>query len=158
MASYDRKFDVVRPSLDRLVRTPLEVADAALINPQNANAIIDGEFVTHDANYKFIRATDPALPCFATLEWRGDYGVQASKKLSTLYIGGYEADTLVFDPTTLTLGSPLMLGTVNTAATGSVNRSGIVDHDAVATKLVLGYVTRLPATNGNRLRFLQVMV
>ncbi|RLA42221.1 MAG: hypothetical protein DRQ64_00090 [Gammaproteobacteria bacterium] len=157
MASFDRQFEVVRPSLDKLTRMSLEVADGRLLDPSNTAVVpfIDGEFAQEDATYKWVRAADFARPSSAILEWRGDTGVQASRKLSVLRVGGYEADTIVFDPALTTLGAAVQVGVVNNAASGSVNRAGLI---ASGGGLILGYITRVSASNGGRLRFLQTQV
>jgi hypothetical protein len=159
MSSFDRKFEIVLPTLDRLSRMPLEVNDLGLINPQGTSPVplIDGELVFLSSTGKYIRATDPTVPSFFVIEDRGDYGVQASRKMSAV-IGphGFVANTLVFDPVTVTtLGQALMLGTVNNAAVGSVNRAGLVAQ--TGTNRRLGFVLRLPATNRNLLQFISAM-
>lgn len=158
MASYDRKFAVVQPTLDRLSRKTLEVSDTRLLDPNNVAVVplIDGELVFVDATYKWIRATDAAKPSFFTIEDRGDYGVQASRKLSAIMGGGaFECDTIVYNTGLTTLGAGVQLGTVNNSLSGSVNRSGLI---ASAGGLVIGYVMRTAATNGGLLRILQTMV
>ncbi len=157
MASYDRKFEVIAPTLDKLTRLPLEVETLGLLNPQGTNPVplIDGELVALGATGKYIRATNASAPAFFSIEDRGDYGVQASRKLSAL-IGppGYIANTIVFDPANLVLGSPLMAGTVNTVATGSVVRRGLILDTG---SLRLGYVIKVPGINRNLLQFISVM-
>jgi hypothetical protein len=158
MASYDRKFEIVQPTLDRLTRKPLEVADVRLLDPHNLAVVplIDGELVQVNATYKWARAADAAAPSFFTLEDRGDTGVQASRKLSAIMGGGaFECDTIVYNTGLVTLGAAVQLGTVNNSLSGSVNRAGLV---ASAGGLVLGYVMRTAATNGGRLRILQTLV
>lgn len=155
MASFDRQFEVVRPSLDKLTRANLEVADTALLDPQSTSplALIDGEFVQENGNYKLVRATSTTRPAYAVIDDRGDTGVQASRKLSILRVGGYEANTIVFDPTLITLGAPVMIGSVTL---GGGARAGLIAHTGV--NFVIGYITRLAASNGGRLRFLQTGV
>jgi hypothetical protein len=158
MASYDRKFEVIQPTLDRLVRKPLEVADLRLLDPTNTVVVplIPGELVFLDSTYKWIRATDAAKPSFFSIEDRGDYGVQASRKLSAIMGGGaFECDTIVYNTAIVTVGAAVQLGTVNNSLSGTVNRAGLV---ASAGGLVLGYVTRPAATNGGLLRILQTLV
>lgn len=153
MATYDRRFEVINPtSWDRIMRPNMEVADPDLLNPTISGKVplIDGEFVTENSDYKLVRATDPAAPAYAYLEWRGDMGVQASRKAAILKGGTYEADTIVFDDTSLVLHSPLMTGTVTI---NGLARSGLVLR--TSTNLIIGYVTRLPGANGGRLRFIQ---
>lgn len=158
MASYDRKFEVVQPTLDRLVRKPLEVADVRLLDPTNTAVVplIDGELVFMDSTYKWARASNAAHPSFFAIEDRGDTGVQASRKLSAIMGGGaFEADTIVYATALTTLGAAVQLGTVNNTLSGSVNRAGLV---ASAGGLILGYVTKVAANNGSRLRILQTLV
>lgn len=158
MASYDRQFEVIMPSLDRLVRKPLEVADAGLLDPTGTSPVplIDGELVQVNASYQWARGTTTTSPSHFTIEDRGDYGVQASKKLSAILAGGFEADTVVFDTAVTTLGAALMAGNVSNALSGSVTRRGLVAH--TSTNVVIGYVMRPHASNNNKLRFLQVAV
>jgi hypothetical protein len=158
MSTNDRKFEVVFPtSWDRLMRPAMEVADKDLLNPNISGKVplMDGEFVTEDSSYKLVRATDQTalVPAYAFLEWRGDYGMQAAGKAAILKGGTYEADTIVYDATSLVLHSPLMTGA---ATVGGQTRSGLILR--TGSNLIIGYVTRLAITNGGRLRFLQTAV
>jgi len=155
MASFDRQFEVVAPDLSVLFRKPLEVADLGLLDPESTSPVplIDGEFVQLNAAYKYIRSVDPTKLSYATIEDRGDYGVQASRKLSALFLGSYEADTVVFNSALTTLGAPLMIGAVTI---GGLVRAGLVAH--TGSNIIIGYVNRTAATNGGRLRFQQVAV
>jgi len=158
MASYDRKFEVIQPTLDRLVRKPLEVADPRLLDPTNTAVVpfIPGELVQLDSLYKWVRASAAAAPSYFTISDRGDFGVQASRKLSAIMGGGaFECDTIVYNTALVAVGAALQLGTVNNSLSGSVNRAGLV---ASAGGLVLGYITRPAATNGGLLRILQTLV
>ncbi len=154
MADFDRQFEVVAPDLTMLYRKPLEAADTGLLDPTGTSPVplIDGEFVQLNASYQWIRATDTTQLSYVCIEDRGDYGVQASRKLSALFIGGYEADTIVFDSALTTLGAPVMHGDVTV---GGATRRGLIAH---ATDLVVGYITRTAANNGGRLRFQQTLV
>ena len=157
MASYDRKFEIIRPTLDRLMREPLEVSDARLVDPNNTAVVplIDGELVQVTAEYKWNRASDNDVPSFFCIEDRGDYGVQASKRLTAIMGPSFVADTIVYDTALVTLGEDVMIGTVSNTLSGSVNRAGLV---AVSAGLVLGYVLRVAANNGGRLRIIQTLV
>jgi hypothetical protein len=152
MASYDKRFEILRPtSWDRLLRSAQEVADKDLLNPNVSGKVplIDGEFVTENSEYKLIRPTSNDVPAYAYLEWRGALEVQAAGKASVVKGGPYEADTIVFDSTSLVLHSRLMQGDVTV---GGATRRGLLLR--TASNLVMGYVTRLPASNGGRLRFI----
>lgn len=158
MASFDRKFEVIQPTLDRLIRKPLEVSDLRLLDPTNTVVVplIPGELVQLDSTYKWIRAAAAAQPSFFSVEDRGDYGVQASRKLSAIMGGGaFECDTIVYNTGLTTVGAAVQFGVVNNSLSGSVNRAGLV---ASAGGLVLGYITRPAAVNGGLLRILQTLV
>lgn len=162
MASYDRKFEVTYPTLDKLSRMPLEVETPGLLNPQGTNPVplIDGEMVFMGVTGKYIRALVNTAPCWPTIEDRGDYGVQASRKLSVL-IGppSYVANTIVFTPNVnLILGANLMLDpAVNDVTTGSVVRSGLKLWDGGATHLRLGFIIKVPAINRNLLQYISAV-
>ena len=158
MASFDRKFEIILPTLDRLSRMPLEVADLGLINPQGTSPVplIDGELVFVNSSFKWARATDAAKPSFFVIEDRGDYGVQASRKMSAV-VGptGFVANTIVFDTAIAALGQSPMLSTVNNAPVGSVNPASLVPPAGANRRL--GFVLRLPATNKNLLQFMSAL-
>lgn len=158
MSTSDKKFEVVYPtSWDRLMRPSLEVADKDILNPTVPSPkvpLMDGEFLTENSEYKLVRASDPLAPSYAWLEWRGDLGVQGAGKGAVLKGGTYEADTIVFDPASLVLHSPLMISA--SVMVAGLARSGLVLR--TGSNFIIGYVTKLPATNGGRLRFLQTGV
>jgi hypothetical protein len=77
-----------------------------------------------------------------------------------LFRGEYEADTRVFDAS-VALGSGAAITTVlqplkvATITVGSRNYVGLVGHGGSSdASPVVGYVTRLPASNGGKLRFI----
>jgi hypothetical protein len=155
MASFDRKFEIIAPDLAMITRMPLEVADRRLVDPTNTDVVplIDGEFVQLNTTNQFRRADNLTHLSYALLEERGDYGVQASRKLAVAFIGGYIADTIVFDSGLTTLGAPVMHGNLTI---GGSTRRGLVAH--TSTNLVIGYVLRTASSNGGRLRFQQTLV
>ena len=157
MSSNDKKFEIVSPTdWSRLARPGMQVADKDLLNPMVASPkvpLMDGEFLSENSEYKLVRATDQLAPAYALIEWNGAYETQASGKVATLRGGTYEADTIVFDGASLVLHSPLMHGDVTV---GGLTRRGLLLR--TASNLILGYVTKLPASNGGRLRFLQTAV
>lgn len=158
MAEFDRRFEILHPTFDRLNIQNLEVADTDLLNPGSTTPVplIDGEFVQVDANFKYVRGVTAnfAQPSFATVEWRGDQGVQASRKLAAVVGSSYWADTIVWDGSPA-LGDALEMATLNNARFGSVDRAGL---RTATTGLVLGFAMRLPGSNGGRLRFVQTLV
>lgn len=158
MADFDRRFEIIHPTMDRLDMQDLEAADPDILKPDSTSpvALIDGELVQVDANFKYVRGTTAnfAQPSFFAVEWRGDYGVQASRKLAACVAGGFWADTIVWDGA-ITLGERLEMATITNARFGGVARAGLRAFTAGA---VMGYAMRLPGSNGGRLRFVQTLV
>lgn len=135
-------------------RRPFELATPALLNPNNANPLLDGEFLELTANYRMERGTGtPALvPSFAFAAERGRYETQAIQKGPFLYLGDYEADTLIFDGTGITaVGQQVEVNNVTIG--GVAGKRGLVIFTAGKS---IGWVTRLPAANNNFLRFIRV--
>lgn len=139
--------------VERVDRKDLVLADRTLASPSNANPLLDGEFLEYDGNKKAIRAGGDILS-WAVWAERGRTDVQALGRVPVLYMGTYEADTLIFDGAALTHGAALM---VDNVTIDTLTKSGLRLHGGGA-ELVIGYVTRLPAINGNRLRFMQTLV
>lgn len=158
MATYDRKFEIIQPSWDNLIRLPLKVANDELVNPNSTAVVplIAGEFVQVDAQHRWARGSDNTKPAHAVLEWRGDYGVQASRKLAVA-MGTYVADTIVYNTSISTVGGALSTGAVNNANTGSVARWGLITHPG-GSAVTVGYVMRLPSGGDNLLRFVTTAV
>ena len=148
--SVDRKFEVLRPTLDRLVRTSIEVGDLGLINPLGVTPVplVDGELVQMVGG-KLVRATDAARPSFFSLEDRGDAGVQATRHMAAIVGGGgFWINTVLFNAGLTTEGAPVGLGSVTIEG---VARAGLIAH---ATGIIIGYVMKPAALNGGRLQVL----
>lgn len=157
MSYYNKSFEVIAPSLDNLQRRALPVSNVGFVTPGTASPnhpLIAGEFVADVAGGKYARATDATKLFYPVIEDYGDFGVQASKKISAIRFGSFEADTTVFDPAVVTLGAALTIGTVSI---GGVNRAALVAYPgSPAGELVAGYVTKIAADNGGRLRFIRI--
>lgn len=145
-------FRLVTP-VERLERKDLTLADPTLANPNNANPLLDGEFLEYDANYKGVRSGGDILS-FVIFAERGRTDVQALRRTPVLYMGHYEADTVIMDATGMALGDPLMVDDVTIA---TKTKSGLKKHGGDA-ELVVGYITRIPSSNGQKLRFMQTLV
>jgi len=132
-------------------RRPFELNDPTILNPTAGNPLLDGEFLELNSSYKMLRGTvnPAAVPSFAYFAERGRYEVQAIQKGPFLFLGPYEADTLIFDGTGITtVGQKLE---VNDVTIGALTRRGL---KIFTSGVVVGYVTRLPANNKNFLRFI----
>lgn len=157
MASFDRKFEIIMPSdYATLYRSSVSVADLSLLDPLSTTppALVDGELTAINSTGKLIRATDPTALSFFYFEDRGDYGVQASRKAAIIRIGGFVANTILFDAALTTVGAAVMHGDITTA--DGLTRRGLVAH--TGSNLVIGYVTKTAANNGGRLQFQQTLV
>lgn len=162
-------FEIIS-SLERLERRGKKVADATLLNPNNAVALYDGEWLTLNSSDQLVRATDVtsvgaepgnnAFLLFPNIGERGRTDTQAINMLPIVMMGDYEADSRIFDGTAAVaggaaitaVGQPLKLATITL---GSRNFTGLVGsvYNETDCKWV-GYVTRLPANNASKLRFL----
>lgn len=153
-------FDL-KSEFQTIHRRSFELATPAILNPNNANPLILGEFLQLDANYKMARGSaDGTVPAFCYFAEQGRYETQAIGKGPFLYGGFYEADTKVMDTTLeaqiTAVGQKLM---VNDIDIGGLTRRGLsaLPGAPVGTEYVVGYVTRLPANNNGYLRFIRVM-
>lgn len=152
-----------------LWKKDLPLADKTLADPLNAVALVDGEWLVLNTSYQWVRASnvssvgDPAtIRSFVLWNERGrsDRLGMADRKSTGLFRGEYEADTRIFDAAAV-VGSGAAITTVMqplkaaTITIGTRNYTGLVGHGGSAdTNPVLGYVTRLPASNGGKLRFI----
>lgn len=159
-------FEPVRDVMP-VQKAAFPLADPTLVNPLNAVALVDGEWMVVDSTYKIVRASTVAnlseeatLPSWPLWNERGRYDVQAmaEKRTVLLWIGGWEFDTRIYDAVTAVgagaaitfVGQPVKVATI---AIGSRYYTGLVGKGAVdATAITVGYVTRLPAANGGKLR------
>jgi hypothetical protein len=153
-------------------RRDLPIADPTLVNPLNSIVLCDGEWVTINTSYQLVRATsDVAAPAggyaavrsFPVFVERGRYDVQSMSqhKVTFLFGGFYEFDTRIFDAAaTVHAGvaitfimQPVKVATVSFSGRAY---SGLVGHGGVGsdTDPIVGYVTRLPSSNGGQLRFM----
>ena len=119
------------------------VADATLLDPRGATAIVD---TPGNA------ATLKSAPVWAEL---GRSDVQSIRKLTTFHLGIWEADTRIFDAAAVVGGGAAItfigqLLKVATITLGSRNYTGLVG--AVASDIVVATVADLPANNGGKLR------
>jgi hypothetical protein len=150
-----------------VARRDYELADKALLLPDNALCLVDGEWMTINSSGKLLRATDATstgdqpdaglgllMPYW--LE-RGRYDAQTSRKGTVLWMGDWEADTRIFDATAVVgSGAAMAHGAGVKCATvliGGRRYAGLVGHGGAAdTAQVVGYVTRMPTVNGGKLR------
>jgi len=157
-------FDPVSDILQIWLRD-LPLANPDIADPLNSVALVDGEWLTLDTNYKWVRVTDitslasiaaiKSFPCFSE-RGRTDRLGMSQKKTTALFRGEYEFDTRIYDSAVGTAITTVMQPLkVRTIAIGPRNYSGLVGHGGSGdTDAVVGFVTKLPANNGGKLRFI----
>ena len=153
-------------------RRDFPLADKTLCNPLNSIVLVDGEWCTINTSYQLVRATsDVAAPAggyatvrsFPVFAERGRYDVQSMSlnKVPILWGGFYEFDTRIFDAAAVVHGGAAMTTIlqplkVATVTFSSRSFSGLVGHGGVGsdTDPIVGYITKLPTSNGGQLRFM----
>ena len=148
-----------------LERAVKPLADGNLANPLNAVALVDGEWLTVDANDKWIRATDVASADDEALvrswpHWneqgRTDMQATGERRTVCLWGGFWEYETRIWEDGVVGGGAALaMLAPVKvvTITIGTRNYSGLMGSQKSDTNAIhVGYVTRLPTVNGGKLR------
>lgn len=157
-------FEPVRSILSNCVGD-FPLADRTLSNPQNAVALVDGEWLKLNDSYQLVRATtigsvgnEAAARSYPLWAEKGRYDVQVKGSVPVLWLGGWEFDTRIFNASAA-VGSGAAITAVDqgvkvaTITIGSRNYSGLVGHGGSGDpSIVVGYVTRLPSVNGGKLR------
>lgn len=140
----------LRTEVQTLTRRDFSLVDTTLLRADNANPIYMGEWLMlNSSSYKLIRS-DGTLPSWVSFVEMGRSDTQATGKLTVLFLGTYEAETLIYDATSLVVGSKLM---VNDSITyDSLTKSGLKLHGGGAEHVV-GYVMQV--VSGSYLRFVQ---
>jgi hypothetical protein len=152
-----------------LWKKDLPLADKTLADPLNALALVDGEWMVLNSSYQWVRAADVSgagnaatLRSFVLWNERGrsDRLGMADRKTTCLFRGEFEADTRIYDAAAV-VGSGAAIASVMqplkvaSITIGSRVYAGLVGHGGSAdTSPVIGYVTRLPSSNGGKLRFI----
>jgi len=139
-----------------LHRKSFPLADPTILRPAtSANPLIMGEWLNLTSAYKMERgAGSLSVPSWPYYAEEGRYEVQTIDKGPFLWMGPFEADTLVFDGTLITaVGQPLFVGDVTYG--GIAGRKGLIGIAGPTTEVPIGFVTRLPASNNNWLRFIR---
>lgn len=123
-------------------RRDFYAASTALLNPNNANPLIDGEWLQLDSSYMAARGSgEQATPAWVMFAERGRYDTQSIGKVPLLFVGGFEAETKVCDLTGMTVGNALVVQDVTVS---SLTRRGLAKLGAGGGEhLIFGYVTRV---------------
>lgn len=123
-------------------RRDFYAANTALLNPNNANPLIDGEWLELDSSYKAARGTGEAdTPSFQLFAERGRYDTQSIGKVPLLFLGMYEAQCSVVNTAGCAVGDALVVQDVTFQ---SLTRRGLAKLGAGAGQhMIFGYVTRV---------------
>lgn len=136
----------------KLDRKSYPLADSALVLPDSADYIINGEFLELDATGKLIRGTGTG-PQFAFHIDRGATDVQIARKASVLSGGSYVANTMVFAAT------PSFKDKLEVvSATYAGQTRSVLQTHAGGSKEVIGWVLMEAASNNEYLKFFQALV
>ena len=144
----------LKSELAKIDRKDFPISDPLLLDFESTSplALIMGEYLTLDSNYKLARAANPGVPPgpwpLYMEKGRSDTQAFGEKRTMVLFMGGYWAETKVFTGTP-TLGQALEVADISFAGG---TRSGLQAH-AAGTNPVIGYVTKLAADNGGWLQF-----
>jgi len=130
-------------------RRDFEVNSPNFIDPEHADVILMGEYVELNAAYKLIRGTGGDYPQFPVFVEKGRSDVQAIRMLTTLFLGGFEADSLIFD------GDPALGAKLEIDPAISYLGKTVSGLKTWGAGYVAGYVTRTKATNNDYLRFIR---
>lgn len=145
-------FRLVEPYME-LHRRVFEVASGlqASLDPYDTNPVSDGEWLSLDSSYNLARAADShgtiTVQSFPVLDLKGQYDVQASKRLTVAMGGFFEADTRICTTTSIVLGSPLVVADVSPDA-GTNKGLILLPANGGGTAVVgwiVGYCTKAPA-------------
>ena len=133
--------------LQTLVRRDFGFTDPTLLQPLNANPVVDGEWLELDGSYKLIRGAPGGTNnegiqpmVFPLFTERGRYDTQAIGKGTVLMLGMYEAETTILDTTSIVLGSPL---TVADVTISSLTKRGLRLEGAVSGRVIVGFASKL---------------
>lgn len=136
-------------------RRELILATPSLLNPNNANPLLDGEWLELDSTGKGIRGVtgsgthEAVAPSWQVFAEKGRYDTQAIGKVPVLWLGGYEAESKVVDVTGATIGAPLVVQDVTFQ---SLTRRGLkVLGAGTGEHMIFGYVTKVFS---DRLRYI----
>lgn len=161
-------FEPVRDALS-IQRAHYKLSDPTILDPYNAVALVDGEWMSLTADGKAIeRAADVATDdeeagaalCYPVWHERGrsDGLALGNRGVPVFWLGAWEADTRIYDATA-TPGSGAAITAIDqgvkvaTITIGTRNYVGLVGHGGSGdSSRVVGFVTKLPNDNGGKLR------
>jgi len=137
------------------LRRDFPLAVPGILNPMDAQPLVEGEWLELDANYLLKRGSVAGGgvngAVFPVHTERGRYDTQAVQKANVIFAGQYEAETKIFDTGgTYNPGTELM---VDDVTIGGIVRRGL--KPATAGHIVVGHVSKLTGSGASaKLRFI----
>lgn len=133
-------------------RRDFQLVDATILNPNNANPLVDGEWLEMaSASYSLQRGSGEA----ASISWpvfslRGQYDTQAISKTTVLWLNDYEVLTTICDATT---NSPVpgSFLVVKSVTIGGLSKRAVAVPSGAGQHFIVGIVTKVPG--GGKLQF-----
>lgn len=148
-------LEMITPVND-VFRRDLELADPTLLDPTDATALVQGEWLVRNGSGKGVRlGAASALGSIQVFSQKGDTAAQAIGKVACLQLHQYEAETDMFQDGGAGFANGTEL-TVKQITVDAVTRSGLTQ--AAGGDFVYGFVTKNPTVNGGKLRFQTVGV
>lgn len=128
-----------------LNRRDMPLAAENILNPFDANPLIEGEFLEQNASGQLARGTGEGVSAlvYPVHTERGRYDTQAIKLANVLFLGMYEAETKVADLTALAVGDEL---TVQDVTYLGGTKRGVKKAAAQAGRCIVGVVSKLPGS------------
>jgi hypothetical protein len=146
--------------LQTCTRRDFPLTDPTILNPVNANPIIDGEWLELASTYTLGRGSTSAGTAstnplqFPVHTERGRYDTQAIGKVNVIMLGMYEAETAVHYGATDTysIGDPLCVSAVTIG--GIAGRRGLMKDSSTSGRVYFGFVSKVTGSGATaRVRF-----
>lgn len=148
--------------LQATIRRDFPLAAPAILSPYDSRPLVEGEWLELDSNYLLARGGDNNAgtadeglnaAVFPVHTEKGRYETQAIQKANVIFLGMYEAETLIHpaDLSGYAVGDPL---TVQDVTVGGLVRRGLAKAAGTDERVVVGYISKITGTGAAaKLRF-----
>jgi hypothetical protein len=130
--------------LQTCLRRDFPLADATILNPINAQPLVEGEFLELNTSYQLARGSGVCTNAmvFPVHTERGRYDTQAIGKANVIMLGMYEAETLLHETTMSgwTVGDQLAIDSVTVS---SISRRTITKDTTTDGRIVVGFISKI---------------
>lgn len=132
---------VLISEVQQTARRDFYLANSNLLNPDYSNPLLDGEWLELDSDGNLARGTgngtDAVFPVFTE---KGRTDTQAIGKATVIFLQQFEAETIICDVSSLSVGDRLMVGDVTISG---LTRRGVKKAGTGAGVVEVGFVTKL---------------